>query len=153
MPFCNQNGNFLKIGFLRKIAKNAFFSKNQFSQNLFKWCIIHQKLHKKHLQSVLKPFSIHIWCNRPKVINSSPTKFQMGITFDLQKIFEWFFVPEKAEILKILLMQNFFHFWCFFVTKTVNEQKCGFWPNWATHIETNGFPKFLRVNCAIFDIL
>ena len=30
MPFCNQNGNFLKFGFLRKIAKNAFFQKINF---------------------------------------------------------------------------------------------------------------------------
>ena len=37
MPFCNQNGNFLKNGFSQKIAKNAIFAKNRFFSNWFIW--------------------------------------------------------------------------------------------------------------------
>ena len=44
----------------------------------------------------------HIWNARPKVSNSTPTKLQTRITFDLIKIFTWFFIPEKAQILNFL---------------------------------------------------
>ena len=44
----------------------------------------------------------NIWKIQLKLSNSTPTKLQTRITFDLIKIFAWFFIPEKAQILNFL---------------------------------------------------
>ena len=74
----------------------------------------------------------------------------------------YFFVLEKTPTMYILRESwdlgdfenlKIFEFFVSFASKMVFEGFDGFWPNRPTDIKYIGFWKFLRVNCAIFDIL
>ena len=127
MPFCNQNGNFLKNGFSQKIAKNAIFAKNRFFSNWFIWLqrmIYGWKCVPGTFKSHLKPIS-----GIYDVIGAFSRK---SIFFDFwtPKIFFVIFVD--AEIQNFVdfrsnFSRNVFYYIISLLEKNANNNSTKFW--------------------------
>ena len=85
---------------------NIFFSMRRYSLVIQKYFSILLKLYRFWLQMVYFSckfayflyISCRIWNTQSEPSNSAFTKLQMGITFDLIKIWTWFLVQKKALI-------------------------------------------------------